>query len=144
MDESGYLDELNQARAQEPAAIPLPEKRKISFPWIDFIIALINDLSDIIIFIVDLFTAGAASNTVGNVIDFINSGARWLGISFGKNKSKWGNWNVAATLGLELIPFEDLIPTWTIEIIYTYYQDKAAANQEYQESLTVAQSQQEE
>jgi len=122
--ESQHLSNLNQARAPQAQLPPVPEKIAVKFPWLDFGLCLTND-------IVDWLLVGSIP-IAGDLIDILTSAKRWIN----KKVSKPG---MAITTLVEIIPGGDLIPTYTIQVLWNYFSDKKNAEEQdkstYQEYL---------
>lgn len=136
MDEDQYLDELNQTRAteaQEKAeSAPMPEKPEVPFPLFYFILGLANDVLDYVGFV-------GSIPILGDILDLVVSAIRWYGKQIRKQRTQ--NLNLLAATLIEFVPGGDIVPSYTLEVLLTYSQEKAAAKKEYDEAISAYQGQ---
>lgn len=124
--EEEYLDDWNQTRAAETQVIPMPEKPRVPFPWLALVISLANDILDVL----ELTGIGMAAT---KAIDIIFGIIRFLGKIATPGKTGWGS--LIGTWIIEMIPGMGLLPTWTIQCIYNWLQEKKIAEQSYQQAV---------
>lgn len=120
--EEQYLEELNQARAQtNPEILKVSkEKLKVPFPWFDFILALINDLGDYLIY--------GSIPILGDFIDILTSLIRWYRKHF--RPIKTNNLLLGTATVIEFIPAGDVVPSYALEVLLNYMQEKTIAQAE--------------
>lgn len=128
--EEEYLDDLNQTRADEARTqvIPMPDKPRVPFPWLALIISLANDILDIL----ELTGLGMIAT---KAIDIIMGIIRFLGKIATPGKTGWGS--LAGTWAIEMIPGLGIFPTWTIQCIYNWLQEKKLAEQSYSQAVNL-------
>lgn len=117
-------DRLDNTLANPPK--PKKPKPKVKFPWIMFIVALINDLPDIILLFVSLTGIGLAiTETLGNILDWTTGPILWIWSKFfSKAKSDPLTMLILATV-IESVPFGDVLPSWTTVILIHYFKEKS-------------------
>lgn len=128
--EEVYLDELNQARASDaPQDIELPPKPRIPFPWLIFIIVLLNDILDILQFT----GVGVIATEIIDVFTVVIRLIRWLGKWIGGKPE--GLASLVVTYLAEAIPLVGVLPLWSMQIFAAYQTEKKAAEREHQQTV---------
>lgn len=125
---AGFRARIQQVRRAAEMARKEAGEGGVSFPWFIFSVALTNDLLDYLDPILIAATGGlwlGISETLGNVID----GGTWLILMVwshlgGAKSSPFAKY--LAALIIELIPFGDLVPSWTVMVLAHYFTEKAA------------------
>jgi len=126
--EEQYADELAQSRNEDIKLPPPPKKQETSFPWFALIVCLVNDLLDVIAFVVDWLGVSIPVVTgIQWLIDWITLGIRSLGRVY-KPSSLFLTWL------LEAIPFLNILPFCTGFVIYDYFSETQRAEDDYRKA----------
>ena len=116
-NEATYAGELAQARAQEEPKTKIPKPKSPPFPVAALIFALINDIIDYVFFI-------GSIPLIADTLDVVIGLIIWFLLTIKGYKIEIGMKNAAANI-VELIPGGDLVPSYTILVLYIYFKEKS-------------------
>lgn len=125
--EQRFEEQLSKEAAERKKKGKLKKPEEVKFPTGMFVFAVIADLIDYAMLVIDVSTGGlwlAIEMTVLNVMDILTGIVLLLWTKLKKTKSDPLIGYLVGML-IELIPFGDIVPTWTILVLAYYFKEKA-------------------